>query len=139
MVLEVTSFYVLSKWPEGVTVDSLVSHLELPEYLFTDDGSLDDLLLYQDAAQDSQAHDGTGTIQFPCPVQVSAPPSTPSTVAPSMAINAPAAPANISKAPVPPIVANQPGSDGQMPTPTAPEQGEELPARLNKEAENSQG
>jgi len=56
-----------------------------------------------------------------------------------MAINAPAAPANISKAPVPPIVANQPGSDGQMPTPTAPEQGEELPARLNKEAENSQG
>ena len=120
-------------------MDSLVSLLELPEYLFTDDGSLDDLLLYQDAAQDSQAHDGTGTIQFPCPVQVSAPPSTPSTVAPSMAINAPAAPANISKAPVPPIVANQPGSDGQAPAPTSPKQGEKLPSRLNKDAENSQG
>ena len=56
-----------------------------------------------------------------------------------MAINAPAAPANISKAPVPPIVANQPGSDGQAPAPTSPKQGEKLPARLNKDAENSQG
>ena len=49
-------------------MDSLMSLLELPEYLFTDDGSLDDLLLYQDAARDAQAHDGAGTIQVPCSV-----------------------------------------------------------------------
>jgi hypothetical protein len=42
MILEVTSFYVLSKWPdEDVSLDSLMSILELPlpEHLFLDDGS----------------------------------------------------------------------------------------------------
>ena len=88
MVLEVTSFYVLSKWPEGVTVDSLVSHLELPEYLFTDDGSLDDLLLYQDAARDAQAPNGAGTIQIPAP-------SSAATVAPLAAASMSLAPAHV--------------------------------------------
>jgi len=86
-------------------VDSLMSLLELPEYLFTDDGSLDDLLLYQDAARDAQTPDGAGTIQIPAL-------SSAATVAPLAAASMSLAPAHVPKALAPSAnVASLPGTD----------------------------
>ena len=113
-------------------MDSLMSLLELPEYLFTDDGSLDDLLLYQDAARDAQTPDGAGTIQIPAP-------SSAATVAPLAAASTSLAPAHVSKAPAPPAsVASLPGTD-QASAPTAELHGRKMPAQLDGEAGNSKG
>ena len=102
-------------------MDSLMSLLELPEYLFTDDGSLDDLLLYQDAARDAQAPDGVGTIQIRAP-------SSAVTVAPLAAASMSLAPAHVSKAPAPPAgVTSLPRTD-QASAPTAELHGRKMPA-----------
>ena len=116
MTLKVT-FYVSSKWHEDVTLHNLVSILELPEYLLSDDGSLNDLLLYQDAARDAQASGGA------CPLQISAP-SSAAIGAPLAAASVSLAPAHVPKAPAPPI--------GEL-------HGRKMPAQLDGEAGNSKG
>jgi len=110
-----------------------MSLLELPEYLFTDDGSLDDLLLYQDAARDAQAPDGVGTIQIRAP-------SSAVTVAPLAAASMSLAPAHVPKAPAAPTsVASLPRTDSQASAPIGELHGRKMPAQLDGEAGNSKG
>lgn len=129
-----TFLFILSKGLEDVTLDDLVSILELPEHLFLDDGSLDDLLLYQDAARDSQARGGAGQLQ------ARAPSSSP-TVAPSTAASTSSAPTHISEAPAAPTsLASLPGADGQASAAINEPSGEGSPAQLGgDEAGNSKG
>ena len=130
MTLKVT-FYVSSKWHEDVTLDNLVSILELHEYLLSDDGSLNDLLLYQDAARDAQASGGA------CPLQISAP-SSAAIGAPLAAASVSLAPAHVPKAPAPPTsVASLPRTDSQASAPIGELHGRKMPAQLDGEAGNS--
>jgi hypothetical protein len=116
-----------------------MSILRLPEHLFSDDGSLNDLLLYQDAARDSQACGGAGEIQARGQLQVPAP-SSASTVAPLTAASTSSAPTHVSEAPAPPTsVASLPGTDGQTSASINEPSGEGSTAQLGGEAGNSKG